>query len=461
MTTITLGSNIVLECDHSEIIDICVKDNTFANPQFLVNEANGRSNFQTESTIATFRYEGGCLVLPRGYMRSLLWMLRERGVDHQIVDQRISRPCQYPYGLNGIILREYQIKAVCDAMRYDQGLITSPMGSGKSLIGLEIIRQRGEKALIVVHRKELANQWLRVIKERLGLTVGFIGDGEWAVGEEITVALIQTLSAQEERTKELSWGFGLVLVDEGHHCPCDQFFSVLGIMKAKYRYSLSATPNRRDGLEAIIYRATGPEISHILREEVEECGATVPVTVLAINTHVTPRAANTWHEYIDAISEDAQRNILIIELAQQSDGSTLVLVDRIDHATQLSHILTRQGIDHVLAHGKLKKEGREGLMDRIKEAKITIGTTGLLGEGIDVASWSNLIMGSPISSEIKLLQAIGRVVRPGVGKENALIYDLRDDCAFSGASFNKRFKIYKKNSIWVEFNPEQKKALRT
>ena len=280
------------------------------------------------------------------------------------------------------------------------------------------------------------------------------------VGEEITVALIQTLSAQEERTKELSWGFGLVLVDEGHHCPCDQFFSVLGLMKAKYRYSLSATPHRRDGLEAIIYRATGPDISHILREEVEECGAIVPATVRAIDTHFNPGPVGSWHEYLDAIGENAARNILIIDLAQQSDGPTLVLVDRIDHATQLSKMLTRREIDHVLAHGQLKKVDREGLMDRIKQSKITIGTTGLLGEGIDVPSWSNLIMASPISSEIKLLQAVGRVIRPGFMKENALIYDLRDDCGFSGASFNKRFKIYKKNRIWVDFDPEQKKALR-
>jgi type I site-specific restriction-modification system R (restriction) subunit len=62
-----------------------------------------------------------------------------------------------------------------------------------------------------------------------------------------------------------------------------------------------------------------------------------------------------------------------------------------------------------------------------------------------------LIMASPISSEIKLMQAIGRVVRAHPGKKNALIYDLKDDCGFSGASFKKRFEIYRKNEIWVEF----------
>jgi superfamily II DNA or RNA helicase len=114
-------------------------------------------------------------------------------------------------------------------------------------------------------------------------------------------------------------------------------------------------------------------------------------------------------------------------------------------------MLNRRNIDHVLAHGKIGKKEREGMMERIKSAKLTVGTTSLLGEGIDVSSWNTLIMGAPISSEIKLMQAIGRIVRPSNGKEKAIVYDLKDNCGFAGASFNKRFEIYKKNKIWVQF----------
>jgi type I site-specific restriction-modification system R (restriction) subunit len=67
-------------------------------------------------------------------------------------------------------------------------------------------------------------------------------------------------------------------------------------------------------------------------------------------------------------------------------------------------------------------------------------------------------MGAPISSEIKLMQAVGRVVRPFPGKEQAIVYDLRDDCGFSGSSFKKRFEIYKKNNIWVDFKGSQRMA---
>ena len=131
----------------------------------------------------------------------------------------------------------------------------------------------------------------------------------------------------------------------------------------------------------------------------------------------------------------------------------------VGHAEQLSAMLTHRGIDHVLAHGKISKKDRESLMERIGSSSLTIGTASLLGEGLDIAHWSVLIMATPISSETKLLQAIGRVVRPAPGKTEATVYDLRDDCGLSGASFKKRREIYAKHNIEVNFG-ENKKAFR-
>ena len=109
---------------------------------------------------------------------------------------------------------------------------------------------------------------------------------------------------------------------------------------------------------------------------------------------------------------------------------------------------------HVLAHGKLPPEERESLMQRIKRSSITIGTTGLLGEGLDVAHWDTLILAAPVSSEAKLLQAIGRIVRPAQDKEIGIVYDLKDDCGFAGHSLKARLEIYKKHCIKFEFNAD-------
>ena len=304
---------------------------------------------------------------------------------------------------------------------------------------------------MIVHRSELAKQWAALIKDRLGIVPGFIGDGVWNVGDQITIGMVQTLASIESETRAISSSFGLVLIDETHHAPASTYFDVLGLLSAKYRYGLSATPNRRDGLETIIYRTVGPTIATIEKGEVERQGATVPATIIPVETGFSPGVVRSWPEYLESISNSIGRNNLILDLAKKSDGSTLILVDRVNHAKQLSEMLNGIGIVHALAHGQLPKKDRDDVMGMIKNSDITIGTTGLLGEGIDVGSWGTLILGSPISSEIKLMQAIGRCVRPSEGKEMATIYDLKDDCGFAGASFKKRFEIYKKNKIWVEF----------
>jgi superfamily II DNA or RNA helicase len=454
-----IESAITLENAPDEVVAHCIEANSFINPAFLSNEITGRSNWQTERTITTYKWIENRLILPRGFAHDLMKILRDLKMPPEIIDNRISVPCVYTEALQSVTLRAYQERAVSDAMECSQGVIISPTGSGKSLIGLEIIRRRREKALIIVHRSELAKQWLAVISERLGgIKAGFIGDGQWDVGDEITVAMVQTLAAKEKETKSISNAFGLILLDETHHAPASTFFDVLGLFSAKFRYGLSATVQRRDGLEQLIYHATGPTISTISKSEVEEIGATVPATVFSIATHFNPGGVESWNEYLDAITCNALRNELIIDLAEKSEGASLILVDRVEHARRLSEMLEIRNIDHVLAHGKLTKSDRRTVMDRIRTANITIGTTSLLGEGLDVGVWSTLIMGSPISSEIKLLQAIGRIVRPSKGKEGAVVYDLKDNCGFSRSSFKKRFEIYKKNKIFVDFSRNKKAA---
>lgn len=449
---IKINSRILIHSPGKHLVFRIKKANTFKNPKFEVNKEHGYSNWQILPAIETFRLnEDGSIIVPRGYLPDLMQLCEECDVILAIEDLRNECPAELP-ALKGIELRPYQERAVVQAMQSDQGVIVSPTGSGKSLIGLELIRRRGQKALILVHRTELASQWIALIKERFGITAGFIGNGVIDIGEQITIAMVQTLALCEEETKTLSDSFGLIILDEVHHAPATTFFDVLGFFSAKYRYGLSATPGRRDGLEPMIYLAIGKTIATISKKEVEEIGATVPATVVSVKTGFNPGVVNSWHEYLDSISSNANRNIKIINLAQQSQDAVLILTDRVSHADLLSEMLNRRQIDHVLAHGKIGKSERKDVMDRIRLTKITVGTTSLLGEGLDVSMWVILIIASPIFSEIKLLQSIGRITRSAPGKKKAIVYDLRDDCGFSGGSFKRRFEIYKKNKMWVEFS---------
>lgn len=459
---IKIREKIVIESPPEEILEQIIIANTFPNPKYESNEKHGYSNWGVDVTIETYCLMGNDIIVPLGYGSQLFQLCKENGIEIEFEDLRIIQPAIFPESLSGVMLRSYQQRAVDAALRPSQGVICGPTGCGKSLIGCEIIRRRGQKALILLHRSDLAKQWVSGIERYLGLKAGLIGDGLWEIGNQITIAMVQTLASRPNQTQELVQEFGLILVDECHHIPAETFLESLSCFHAKYRYGLSATLGRVDGLMPMIFLGIGPLIATIERREVEGVQATVVPKIKVIDTGFQPGLVSSWNEYLDKIATSSERNLFIFELAKQQKAPTLILCDRIAHADDLSGMFSRRGVEHAFVHGKVKN--REEAMEQIKKAALTIGTTGLLGEGLDIPFWEILILASPISSEIKLMQAIGRVIRSFPGKRDALVYDLRDDCGFSGASFKKRFEIYKKNKIWVEFTKEierNKKATQT
>lgn len=448
IVTIRIGANIVLSKAPIGIIEECIAANVFPNPLFEANELAGRSNWETDREITTYQRCGNSLILPRGYMRDLLQILRKKDITCEILDERICSPCQYPKELNGIVLRPYQAQAIDRAILFHQGCIIAPTGSGKTILGLELIRRRSQKTLILVHRQELADQWAEAIKNLLGIDAARIGNGKWDDNALITVGMVQTIAKDPQRARDMH--FGMVVADEGHHLPSRTFFDLLAVLPAKFRLSLTATPKRADGLEQIIYRAVGPVIAEIPKSVVESNKGTVPAQVTVIESGFAPDS-ESWNEYLNDISCSKKRNEKIIDTIP-SDTHCLVLVDRVEHCEALYKLAQEKfGDACVIAHGQLSTAERADLMERIKRAKVTIGTTGLLGEGLNIAHWQTLILGSPISSEIKLVQAVGRCTRTFSGKENATIFDFIDDCGFSGSSFKKRVQIYQKHRIWINF----------
>lgn len=446
---LSVKERVFVSAPPQDLYERILKDNAFVNPKYSDNQRHGYSNYKTPQIIETYKRQMEGVYIPRGYLGQLLELCKEKDLKPILEDLRTTNPKEFPS--LSVKLRAYQERAVEEALKSNEGVLVSPTGSGKSLMGLELIRTRGQKTLIIVHRSDLAKQWVDVIQERMGIKAGLIGDGNFEIGELITVSMIQTLKAREAESKKLGESIGLVLVDEVHHVPADSFSEVLGWMSAKYLYGLSATLNRRDGLEKMIYRCIGQVLSVVERAEVEALGNTVPATVISVRTGFNPGAVNSWHEYLEAITRSEERNRLIVNIARKEAGSVLILCDRIEHVERISEILTNVGQDHTLAHGQLGANDRAEAMQDLKTAQVTVGTTGLLGEGLDVSSWSILIMASPISSEIKLMQAIGRIVRPSSDKLQGIIYDLKDDSGFSGNSFKSRFEIYKKHNIWVKF----------
>ena len=148
---------------------------------------------------------------------------------------------------------------------------------------------------------------------------------------------------------------------------------------------------------------------------------------------------------ITNLVKDHERNQLIVkEVRSRMNGNSqaLILTDRIDHANCLSRML--QDLSPVLLTGELSKHDRaQGMEEVRKGTRLTIATTHLLGEGIDVPGWDLLFLVSPISGGPKTLQAMGRVSRPAPGKQKALVVDFVDaNIPMLRAAARKRRHIY-------------------
>ncbi|MDZ7613660.1 MAG: DEAD/DEAH box helicase family protein [Flavobacteriaceae bacterium] len=159
--------------------------------------------------------------IPRGFIGKLLRFCKESQIEFEFVDERKLKT-SIPLRLMPLceIINSGVIETVS---KKDYGVIVAPPGSGKTVIGLKIISDKAQPALIIVHRKQLLEQWTERIEAFLGIPkrdIGVIGQGKSKIGKQITVATIQSLPKQMESVQNQ---FGTIIVDECHHVPAETF----------------------------------------------------------------------------------------------------------------------------------------------------------------------------------------------------------------------------------------------
>ena len=393
---------------------------------------------QDDEEISLWRQEGDELIVPRGDFLQNNLDLFEGAI---VVDGRVDVPAEFQL-LNNITLRDYQEE------RRSIGIIQLPPGAGKTITALELIRRKGQRAIILTHSRELMRQWQDEIKKLMNIEAGTIGGSGWCEGEQVTIAMLQTLFRLPEKLQELVGGYGLVLVEEAHHVgEAETYNEVLNQFPALYRFGITATPFKRSGLDILIHRHVGPIIAEVSPSVVEQEKGILPITVKVLNSGFEPYAGS-WTEYITQLTEDPARNNLIVQTAKRAAEShpTLILSDRVAHVERLAEML---GGEVIVIHGELRAKVRRERMEQIHQSRLVVATSGTLGEGVDLPEMGVLVMASPISSKIKLLQAVGRVIRPAPGKLRGYVADIHDDCGFSGASLRNRLGVYRERGFQV------------
>ncbi len=421
-------------------------DLTFENKQYSEAKKRGRyisSDLLPELHFFSVNKEEKYIYIPRGYFYVLHKYIHGRSIPHKIIDKTLSFNKLY-LKFNGTA-RDYQELALNDVLRYPIGVLQGSTGCGKTFMGINIIQKRQQPTLIIVHSKELLNQWTKSIEELLEVESGIIGAGKEII-KPITVGIINSVRNKAELLRNK---FGHIIMDEVHRCPSTMWTETLGRFPAKYYLGLSATVYRNDGLGKAINAFIGPTIHRVNKEYLHKTGAVLKPKIIRIETNFSTPPRTEYSSVVQKMTKDKDRNNLIINTVindlKTYNSPVLIVSDRVNHCEKLTDILESKGYNVSLLLSKLSKKDRLEAVEDIRDgdSQILIATVSLIGEGFDAPNLHALFLTTPISYIGRIVQTIGRVLRPEKGK-TARVYDFRDNLIWMiRTSGKKRDKVYK------------------
>jgi superfamily II DNA or RNA helicase len=433
----------------------------FANSEFFIKKKSGRNTFETARYFKLIEESESEVFIPRGFIGRLLRFCKESQIEFDFLDERKQKP-SIPFSFNAA-LRNHQLNVIKTVSKKDFGVIVAPPSSGKTVIGLKIIADKAQPALIIVHRKQLLEQWIERIEAFLGIPkrdIGVIGQGKSKIGKQITVATIQSLPKQIESVNNL---FGTIIVDECHHVPAKTFRNTIEKLHTYYLYGLTATPFRKHNDGKMIFTHLGEIIANIQPSEIENYKK---AKIIIHNTELDV-PYNSKMDSFETLSKilvhDTARNKLILEdiKTELNQGKkAVVITERKEHIDTL-YLFLKKSYEAITLSGEDSETSKKTKWKTLQEGnfQVLITTGQYFGEGTDLQNISCLFLVYPFSFEGKLIQYIGRVQRSEI---NPTIYDYRDyKIEYLNKLFLKRNTHYRKIAKQATLFDEPKDEVTT
>lgn len=425
---ITLRNNIELNRNAIDpiLFHFIKEELNFLNTEFIIKKNSGRNTFGADRYFRFIEELGNTILLPKGFIGKLIRFCRKNSIAYNYIDQRkLNSPVTYSYQAT---LRPYQQESMGAISKKDIGVVVAPPGSGKTVMALKIVAEKQQPALIVVHRKQLALQWMERIEAFLGILqkdIGHIGQGKTKIGKQITVATIQSLAKAD--LQNLTDIFGLIIVDECHHIPAETFRNTIGKFNSRYLYGLTATPFRKYNDGRLIFIHLGEVIAEI---RTNELSASNHPEIIIRNTQLdvpVNAKADRFETLSKILVHDSERNKLILRdvvIELNKGKKVVILTERKEHIDTLQQFL-KQSFETITLCGDDSESSRNVKWKLLKagsyQALITTGQ--FFGEGSDLQNTQCLFLVYPFSFEGKLIQYMGRGQRSEI---SPTIYDYRD-----------------------------------
>ncbi len=380
--------------------------------------------------IELFQRHKDCVLVPRGLWRRL----RDQG---KVDDTPPGALPERRLNLKALAKPLYadQVTA-CDVIEErlrDQfgTILEAHCGTGKTVMGMDMIRRLNTPTCVLVHKEFLMDQWQERIAEFMPeAKVGIWRQGRFDSGEthDVVIAMIQSLIGKRQYPSEQFASFGFVCGDEVHRQAAPQWQRAIVKFPALYRLGLTATPDRRDGMQIVFFSHIG-RIGYRLPTKPEK----PKVHKIALKTLVPKKdyiqqwdgKANT-SKLISILANNNSRTDVILGYlvrAVSAGRKILVLTERLTHVSHMiDEGVRRCSEDTVFAKyvGGMSKAARK----KAEKADVIVGTYQMAQEGLDIPDLDTLFLATPKTS---ITQPVGRILRDFPGKKSPMVIDFADE----------------------------------
>ena len=458
----TIANRIYIHDPTPEVKTWAKEHLAFPNPEYAKKERMGFWLGRTPKELRLYEWNGNTLILPFGVCRELMPLLWGTLVTTDFRQESVV-----VYG-DPVPLYEYQKEAVRKMIDAKYGILQSTTGSGKTQMGIAMIKALRRRALWLCHTADLLNQSrdraLRYMDESL---IGTITEGKVNVGVGVTFATVQTMANLELTQYRDYWD--VVIVDECHRVASSattftRYEKVLNHLSARHKYGLTATPERSDGLIRATFALIGGVAYAVPESAVADKVTGVKIRPVETDLEMSDACLNSdgtvnYTKLIEHITSSRERDMDIARaIMKEKEHSCLILSDRLAQLDEIRSLLPYElqeqsaFINGKMQSKKAKAEREQAIEDmRTGKKKFLFASYSLAKEGLDIPRLDRLFLASPAKYSAIITQAVGRVRRTCDGKDTPVVYDFVDRwIGFCAGAYKKRCTAYRKMGAEIE-----------